>query len=90
MRGKIKCSRCGGKNSFPFDEKRWVAALASPKLVILAGGFTPQNVKQVILYVKPAGVDVHSGVENKWGKKDSELVKLFIDEAVIGFQNIKN
>lgn len=61
---------------------------ASPKPVILAGGLTPQNVKQAILYVKPAGVDVHSGVENKWGKKDPKLVKLFIDEALIGFQNI--
>ena len=64
--------------------------LASSKPVILAGGLTPQNVKQAILYVKPAGVDVHSGVENKWGEKDPELVKLFIDEALKGFQNIKN
>jgi phosphoribosylanthranilate isomerase len=36
----------------------------SPKPVVLAGGLTPANVRQAIAAVRPAGVDVHTGVED--------------------------
>ncbi len=49
--------------------------------VILAGGLTPENVRQAVEQVRPYGVDVSSGVECLPGRKDPEKVKRFITEA---------
>ena len=53
----------------------------SPKPVILAGGLNPNNVRKAIFKVRPAGVDTHTGVEDKNGRKNRDLVKSFISEA---------
>ncbi len=53
----------------------------SPKPVILAGGLRPDNVRNAILHVRPAGVDVHTGVEAPDGRKDKYLVRAFVAEA---------
>ena len=60
----------------------------SPKPVILAGGLNPSNVRQAILQIKPAGVDVHTGVESSGGRKDYNLVKDFVLEAKQAFADI--
>lgn len=60
----------------------------SPKPVIFAGGLNPDNVAKAIILVKPAGVDVHTGVENKNGDKDPVLVKQFITNARAGFSQL--
>ena len=57
--------------------------------VILAGGLTPENVRQGILEVRPAGVDSHTGVEDSTGRKSSEKVRKFLVEANAGFEMIK-
>lgn len=61
----------------------------SHRPVILAGGLTPLNVRQAILTVRPAGVDVHSGVENRDGCKDQQLVEKFVSEARKAFSTIE-
>jgi len=62
----------------------------SPKPVILAGGLNPNNVREAILKVKPAGVDSHTGVESPDGKKSLRLVREFVTEAQKGFNNLLN
>ena len=62
----------------------------SSKPVILAGGLNPSNVKQAILQIKPAGVDVHTGVESSNGRKDYNLVKNFVLQSEQAFAEISS
>ncbi len=48
---------------------------------LLAGGLTPDNVREAISKAGPAGVDVSSGVEISPGIKDISLIEKFILEA---------
>jgi len=62
----------------------WDIAIEAKKLgrIILAGGLTPDNVEDAIMWVMPFAVDVATGVEgNKKGKKDHKKLKLFIERA---------
>ena len=58
----------------------------SKRPVIIAGGLTPDNVGQAIKTIRPAGVDVHTGVENNLGDKDSQLLNRFVREARTAFK----
>lgn len=56
---------------------RWdlAARLASARPVFLGGGITPDNVRNAINQVHPAGIDVSSGVESTPGIKDHLLIQ---------------
>jgi len=62
----------------------------SGKPVILAGGMNPKNVYEAIKFVKPSGVDVHTGVENSSGRKSRELVKKFMSESKKAFMELNS
>ena len=48
--------------------------------VVLAGGLTPDNIGEAIRFVRPWGVDAHTGVENESGRKDRTRIQRFVDE----------
>lgn len=49
--------------------------------VFLAGGLTPENVRDAIARVLPQGVDVATGVEYAPGRKDAGKVQAFVRNA---------
>ncbi|HUK55607.1 MAG TPA: phosphoribosylanthranilate isomerase [Nitrospiria bacterium] len=61
----------------------WNLAMDAKKFgkIILAGGLTPDNIQQAVEQVRPYGVDVSSGVEERVGKKDLTKLKRFIELA---------
>jgi phosphoribosylanthranilate isomerase len=74
----------GGGTGVAFD---WAAARgvfgSAPNGIhlILAGGLRPDNVSQAIGQLAPWGVDVSSGVEAAPGRKDSDRLMRFIENA---------
>jgi phosphoribosylanthranilate isomerase len=64
----------------------WNLALPAKKFgpVIIAGGVTPNNVRQAIQRVRPYGVDVCSGVESEPGIKDHKKIRVFLKNAKAG------
>jgi phosphoribosylanthranilate isomerase len=56
--------------------------------VLLAGGLTPENVREAIATVRPVGVDVNSGVEDAHGRKVAERVHAFVERARFAFEAV--
>lgn len=69
-----------GGNGLMFDH-RLVAGLDPGVPVMLSGGLGPATVGLAVRLVRPAGVDVSSGVERAPGDKDPALIRAFIDAA---------
>ncbi len=65
----------GTGRSFDWDIAREAKRFGT---IILAGGLTPENVRQAITIAQPHAVDVSSGVETKSGKKDLAKLAAFI------------
>lgn len=61
------------------------ASIARTRDVILAGGLGPANVVDVVTRVRPAGIDVSSGVESSPGVKDHEKLRALF-EALAGVE----
>lgn len=68
----------GSGKSFNLDLLRGFSAEMP---VIVSGGLTPENIREVLHQVSPYAVDVSSGVENSPGKKNREKMKRFIQNA---------
>lgn len=56
--------------------------------VILAGGLALDNVAQAIHQVRPCGVDAHTRLENRAGRKDPTLVSQFVAKAREAFKHL--
>jgi len=54
-----------------------IAPLAHVRYVIIAGGLTPENVGECVRTVRPAWVDVRSGIETA-GRKDADKMERFV------------
>ena len=82
-RGLLLDSAHGGQfggTGHRFDWK-WVDAGLENRLM-LAGGLHSDNVVDAIRQVRPAAVDVSSGVERERGIKDSDRMRAFIEAAL--------
>jgi phosphoribosylanthranilate isomerase len=60
----------------------WSAIAEVEQPVVLAGGLTPENIRQAIQAVQPFAVDVSSGVESAPGIKDKEKVARFMGQVM--------
>jgi phosphoribosylanthranilate isomerase len=72
-----RVARGGTGETFDWSIARRVRALV-PQLY-LAGGLTPENVREAIAAVEPFAVDVCSGVESVPGRKEPARMRVFID-----------
>ncbi|HUY88816.1 MAG TPA: phosphoribosylanthranilate isomerase, partial [Pirellulales bacterium] len=71
----------------------WAAAQAYHDLgagpaLVLAGGLTPENVASAIEAVRPAAIDVASGVESSPGRKDPGKLAAFVEAASARFASL--
>jgi phosphoribosylanthranilate isomerase len=74
--------RLGGTGlTHDWSVSRRIVATVSPLPVYLAGGLRPENVARAIAQVRPAGVDVNSGVEDGDGRKDPARMRDFVGRA---------
>jgi len=70
-------SRPGGLG-VAFD---WSLLTGAPTPFLLSGGLDPTNVGEAVRQVRPAGVDVSSGVERAPGVKDEGRIGAFVTAA---------
>lgn len=77
VKGKIG----GTGRTHDWNISRQIREELYPAPVILAGGLTPENVREAILTVRPYAVDVSSGVEKRPGRKDRDKILKFVKEV---------
>ena len=75
----------GTGSSFDWD---WVDRALADR-VVLAGGLHPDNVAEAVRQVRPAAVDVSSGVELAKGIKDPDSMRAFIEAAKLAGSELR-
>ena len=63
------------------DPDHWAEAARAEGRVVLAGGLSPENVREAIGVVRPWAVDASSSLEIAPGIKDPQLVRAFVEAA---------
>jgi phosphoribosylanthranilate isomerase len=79
-----KVGSAGGGTGKTYDWSAARGVLASSPAgirLIVAGGLKPENVGLAIAQLRPWGVDVSSGVEESPGRKSSDKLRQFIENA---------
>lgn len=71
----------GSGSTFEWEFARVFQENNPRRPIILAGGLNRANVSKAIKQLSPSAVDVASGVENKQGYKDPDLVEQFIQSV---------
>lgn len=77
----IKGSKEGGGTGVTFDWSIADKIQQNGLPVIIAGGLTPDNVKEAVGSVRPWGIDVSSGLEASPGTKDHQKLQAFVRGA---------
>ncbi len=80
-------SETTGGHGIPFDW-RILSAVPIDSPYMLAGGLTPDNVRQAILKTGAPYVDVSSGVETAPGEKSPELIRRFLQAVKTAKQTL--
>lgn len=70
-----------GGSGRAFDWRRVAPLRERVRFLILAGGLSPENVKDAVALAQPDGVDVSSGVESAPGRKDPAKLRAFVEAA---------
>ena len=84
----IDAGKAGSGRTFDWEKSREAVkkmrdTVGQGKTFVLAGGLNPQNAAEAVRIFEPDVVDVSSGVEGSYGKKDGLLIQMFA-EAVRG------
>jgi phosphoribosylanthranilate isomerase len=81
--GETSSAPVGGTGqTFPWELVERAKGQGLP--VFVAGGLTPDNVREAVKKTQPFGVDVASGVERSPKRKDYDKLKIFIEQAKKG------
>ncbi|HYX76847.1 MAG TPA: bifunctional indole-3-glycerol phosphate synthase/phosphoribosylanthranilate isomerase [Gaiellaceae bacterium] len=81
LRGEEQVARVVDRAWQQEDPEHLDRARASSGRVMLAGGLSPENVREAIEAVRPWAVDASSSLETEPGIKDHERVRAFVDAA---------
>ncbi|WP_419774402.1 phosphoribosylanthranilate isomerase [Halarcobacter sp.] len=75
----VDSEKGGSGKTHDWKQSSEIVSRVKPFPVMLAGGLTPENIKDAISKVNPSGIDVMSGVnQNNSKSKDGTKVSLFV------------